>query len=197
MNPTTPLIDPTLEQSSEPDNGLIQRDCRVFAIDEYLDQCSVIFPATVGDMTASMEGVAATVQVIQNTDLPVVTALSERNTANIADLVETVSVIHNLRLPGIASAATALDERLALMETRLRGFETSSAKTSSTQYDQTPNKYQQLYAQCTDDLVLVLLSSNLALMAYVACSCSSRVKNAEVYTSSEAEGARSENEELL
>ena len=194
-----PIAEPTLEQSSEPDNGPIQRDCGVFAIDEYLDQCSAIFPATVGDMTASMEGVTATVQVIQNTDLPAVTALSESNSANIADLAETVSVIHDSRIPGIASEATALDERLALMETRVRGFETSSAKTSSAQYDQAPNKYQQLYAQYKDDLVLVLLASNLALMTYVACSCRSsrKVKHAEVCLSSEAEGALAENEELL
>ena len=195
---TFPSIDLTLEPS-EPDNGLVQRDCDLFAIDEYLDQCSAIFTETVEDATASIEGVVATVQVIQNTDLPAVAALEEGNMANIADLAETVSVIRFSSIPSIANDVMVLDGRLASIETRVRGFETSSAKTSSAQYDESSSKYQQLHAQFKHDLVLVLLASNLALMAYVAFSCRSsrKVRYVEVNLPSEAEGARPENEELL
>ena len=176
-----------------------RRNCDLFAIDEYLDQCSAIFPETVEDVTELIEGVRATVQVIQNTNLPVVAALSESNSANIADLAETVSVIEDSSIPDIESEVMALDERLASMETRVRGFETSSAKTPSAQYDQASFEFTSQYAQYKDEMVLVLLASNLSLMVYVACSCKSsrNGKYDEVYLSSEAEEARSENKELL
>ena len=217
-NPPTdePTIDPTAEPTSTPTNeptavptadptvrptrvptlepGLIQRDCELFAIDEYLDQCSVTFAETVEGVTASIEGVAAAVYVIQNTELPVVAALGESNTANITDLAATISVVQDSSIPGIESDVTALNERLTLMERRVRSFETSAAKTSRGQFDQASLQYPaqtSLYAQYKGDLALALLASNLALMAYVAWSCRSRrgrgVKYAEVYMPSSSE----------
>ena len=84
---------------------------------------------------------------------------------------------------------------MALME-RARILRTSSAKASSGQHEPSLSKYptQSLYAQYKDDLVMVLLASNLALIAYVAFSSRSNgvVKYAEVHQSS-----GDENRELL
>ena len=199
-HPTSnPTVDPTSDPIAEPtvqpaevstfEPSSVERDCAHFAIDEYLDQCSAIFPEAVEDVTASIAGVAATAQAIQDTDLPAVASLSESNTANIAELAETVSAIHDASIPDIESDVTALDARMTTMERRVRSFETSSARTERGQSDQsqTENSDASLYAQYKDELVMALLASNLALMAYAACSRRSREarKYTEVYVSSD------------
>ena len=134
-----------------------------------------------------VEDLSATVEIMQKT----ITALNDR-------LPESVELLRVLQGTDFVAAAkqgqrnaariTALDERVSSME------DASSEKASSGLH---PTK--SLYVEYKDDLVLLMLASNLALVTYMICCRKSygAVKYTRVQLSSGEEDGRSDNQDML
>merc|ERR1712087_990569 len=146
-------------------------------------------------------GVAEVAELRDSTVPALRTTMAEQGGSLSADLsavTDEVSVLRDSSIPDIESEVAALDERLAAMEDRISSFvvrrQRSAAMQTGAQIEigeASPNE-QGEYARYKDDLVLALLASNLALLAYVACSCKSSRKGqyVEAYVSSDVDEER-------
>ena len=175
-----------------------KRDCDLFAIDEYLDQCSAIFPSAIEAVTAVIDGVSASVQEMADADIPAVTARVEANegaVTTINDELESVRLLidalgdidtaTNASIVGVTAIAesnvvalSSLEQRVALLEARVDGFGASSAKSAAAaaQMDADGAASEVFGAQSAwsigqfkDELVGALVASNILVMVGFTC----------------------------
>jgi len=147
---------PTSTSTRVPTSNL---DCGQFPIDEHLEQCSAIFPETVQNVAALIANLSATLDTVVNADLPTIFAVIEQSlSVDVFHLKRLVRAIQNASIPDI--------------EARLSALEMSGRKPRKNQRDMSPSgPSTSVFAQYSDTLLMVLMTSNLALLAYVARGC--------------------------
>jgi len=199
-----------------------KRDCDLFAIDEYLDQCSAVFPAAIETVSASIDGVGENVLQITNVDIPAVSARVQLNEDAVTAINDELSSVNSriealsdvdaatdARIDAVTSLAEnnaetidSLEQRIAFLESRIEGFEASAAhkaaagKSDDGQLD--VGAGAELFgstAQLTfkDELIGALVATNLILMAGLVCLRTKRCNAKHKYA---AVGIDSESEKL-
>merc|ERR1740116_554938 len=88
-----------------------KRDCDLFAIDEYLDQCSAVFPAAIETVSASIDRVGENVLQITSVDIPAVSARVQLNEDAVTVINDELSSV-NSRIEALSDVDAATDARI-------------------------------------------------------------------------------------
>jgi len=108
-----------------------KRDCDLFGIDEYLDQCSAVFPAAIETVTASISRVNESVLQITSVDIPAVTARVQLNEDAVTTINTELGSVETL-IAALNDVDAATDSRVTLNEDAVTAMnsELSSVETS-------------------------------------------------------------------
>jgi len=108
-----------------------KRDCDLFAVDEYLDQCSAVFPAAIETVTASISRVNESVLQITSVDIPAVTARVQLNEDAVTTINTELGSVETL-IAALNDVDAATDSRVTLNEDAVTAMnsELSSVETS-------------------------------------------------------------------